>query len=204
MPESPAADPSPGRRSTRGRPAATSHAAIEQAAFQLFEERGFEATTLEDIAAEVGIGRRTLTRYYPSKNDIPWGQFDRTLEDFGALLASMPADLPLWECVHRGVVAFNDFPEGAQPPHRERMRLILETPALQAHSALRYAAWRNVIAEFVAARTGASSYDVLPRAVGHVSLGLALAAYETWLDEPTASLPALLEQSMRALRTYLA
>ena len=63
-----------------GRPEATSHAEIEQAAFRLFAERGFERTTLDAIADEVGVGRRTLFRYYPSKNDIPWGQFDRTLD----------------------------------------------------------------------------------------------------------------------------
>lgn len=188
---------------TRGRPAATSHAAIEQAAFRLFAERGFEATTLEDIAEEVGVARRTLTRYFRSKNDIPWGRFDRTLSRFAELLASMPESMPLWECVHRGVVAFNDFPHDARPPHVERMRLILRTPALQAHSALRYADWRGVIAEFVAERTGRAPYDVLPRTVGHVSLGLALAAYETWLEDPSESLPRLLEESMRSLRGFL-
>lgn len=189
--------------SARGRPAATSHAAIEQAAFRLFAERGFEQTTLEDIAAEVGVARRTLTRYYRSKNDIPWGQFERTLSHFQSLLAAMPATLPTWECVHRGVLAFNDFPGNARPSHEERMRLILRTPALQAHSVLRYAAWRAVIEEFVADRTGLASYDVLPRAVGHVCLGLALSAYEAWLDDPAASLPALLEESMGSLRDFL-
>src|SRR6478752_5661725 len=69
-----------------GRPEATSHAEIEQAAFRLFAERGFDGTTLGDIAAAVGVSRRTLFRYYPSKNDIPWGQFDRTLESFRRIL----------------------------------------------------------------------------------------------------------------------
>src|SRR5690349_2865865 len=40
----------------RGRPVATSHAEIEQAAFRLYAERGFEGTTIEAIAAAVGVG----------------------------------------------------------------------------------------------------------------------------------------------------
>jgi TetR/AcrR family transcriptional regulator, regulator of mycofactocin system len=196
--------PSAVRRSGAGRPEVTSHAEIEQVAFRLFAERGFEATTLDAIAAEVGVGRRTLFRYYSSKNDIPWGQFDRTLDGFRQILAGMPTDLPLHEAVHRGVLAFNEFPEDSRPPHRDRMRLILRTPALQAHSVLRYAEWRAVIADYVAGRCGLEADDLMPRTVGHVSLALALSAYEQWLESPDASLRSLLEAAMASLAEHLA
>ena len=189
--------------SSRGRPVATSHAEIERAAFRLFAERGFDAVTMADIAAEVGVGRRTLFRYFESKNDIPWGQFDRTLDGFRAILAAQPASLPLHEAVHRSVVAFNDFPPDAEPSHRDRMRLILETPALQAHSVLRYAAWRRVIAEHVAVRLGLAPDDLLPRTVGNVALALAISAYEGWLADPDANLATLLDDAMAGLRSYL-
>lgn len=191
------------RRPAAGRPEVTSHAEIEQAAFRLFAEEGFEATTLDAIAAEVGVGRRTLFRYYSSKNDIPWGQFDGTLDGFRQILAGMPTDIPLHEAVHRGVLAFNEFPDDAQPPHRERMRLILQTPALQAHSVLRYGEWRAVIAEYVSERRGLTPDDLLPRVVGHVSLALALSAYEQWLESADAGLAALLDGAMGFLRWYL-
>jgi TetR/AcrR family transcriptional regulator, regulator of mycofactocin system len=156
------------------------------------------------IAESVGVGRRTLFRYFESKNDIPWGQFDRTLDGFRQILRSMPVGPPLHETVHKAVLAFNDFPDDAQPPHRERMRLILETPALQAHSVLRYAEWRQVIADYVAERTGRPHDDLLPRTVGHVSLALALTAYEAWLSDGSASLQGLLDNAMSGLRDYLA
>nr|WP_246321637.1 mycofactocin system transcriptional regulator [Nocardioides panzhihuensis] len=187
----------------RGRPAATSHAEIEQAAFQLFMSKGFEATTLDDIGAAIGVGRRTITRYYPSKNDIPWGKFDRTLDGFREILRAMPADLPLHDSVHQGVLAFNDFPTDASPSHRDRMRLILTTPALQAHSVLRYASWREVIAAYVAERTRTRPDDLLPQTVGQVSLALALTAYQAWLADESASLPRLLDTTMTHLRYYL-
>lgn len=195
--------PAPPSGAGRGRPAVTSHSEIERIAFRLFADAGFEATTLDDIAAAVGIGRRTLTRYYPSKNDIPWGQFDRTVQSFRALLRATPIDVPLWQAVHRGVVAFNDFPADAEPSHEVRMRLLLRTPALQAHAVHRYTAWRDVIAEFVAERTAARPEDLLPRLVGQISLGLALSAYETWLADDSRPITAILDDAMGEFRRYL-
>jgi len=192
-----------GARRGAGRPEATSHAEIEQAAFALFAEQGFDATTLEAIAEAVGVSRRTLFRYYASKNDIPWGQFDQTLERFRALLRAEPDELPLWQAVHNAVRHFNEFPQDAQPPHVERMRLILHTPTLQSHSVLRYAEWRRVIQEYVAGRLRLEPGDPLPLLVGHVSLAFAHAAYDVWLADPAQSLPDLVSEQMSALRHYL-
>ena len=186
-----------------GRPPATSHAAIEAAAFRLFAERGFEETTVDDIAEAVGVGRRTLFRYFPSKYDIPWGQFDQSLAYFRETLAAMPTDLPLWEAVHRGVVLFNTFDSDVIDQHRERMALILQTPSLQAHSVLMYEQWRRVIAEYVAERRGLEPTDALPVTVGHISLALAISSYEQWLRKPSSSLTGLLDDSLASLRTYL-
>jgi mycofactocin system transcriptional regulator len=192
-----------GARRGAGRPEVTSHAEIEAAAFRLFARHGFEQTTLDAIAEEVGVSRRTLFRYYASKNDIPWGQFDQTLDDFRALLHAQPESLPVWEAVHRAVRAFNEFPGDAEPPHVDRMRLILHTPALQSHSVLRYGDWRRVIEVYVAERLGLAPDDALPVLAGHVSLALAHTAYDIWLRDPEASLPDLVDQQMTALRAYL-
>lgn len=186
-----------------GRPVATSHADIEAAAFKLFEEHGFERTTTAAIAAELKIGRRTLFRYFESKNDIPWGRFSESLDAFREVLDATPPDTPLASAVHRAVIRFNDFGPAAASQHRQRMRLILTTPALQAHSVLRYAAWRDVIAEYVARRTGDVAAAPFPRTVGHVSLALALSAYEAWLDDDQADLLELLDDSMAHLHRYL-
>lgn len=186
-----------------GRPPVTSHAEIERAGFRLFARRGFDGTTLDAIAAEVGISRRTLLRYYDSKNDIPWGRFAETLDGFRATLAATPADVPLHEAVHAAVLDFNRFDLDAHPSHRERMQLILTTPTLQAHSVLRYGEWRQVIAEYVALRLGLRPDDLLPRTVGQVSLALTLSAYTHWLDHPELALHDLIDTAMAGLRSYL-
>jgi mycofactocin system transcriptional regulator len=186
-----------------GRPESTSHAAIEQAAFELFSEHGFDGTTLDQIAAAVGVNRRTLFRYYPSKADIPWGRFDQTLSELDRMLRELPTDWPIHRAVLEGIVQFNDVPDDARPSHRSRMRLILDTPALQAHSALRYAQWRRVIAGFVAERRGLSPDALLPQVAGYAALGIALAAYEQWMHDETCELSDVLRRSMDELRLVL-
>lgn len=191
------------RAHSSGRPLATSHAAIESAALALFASGRFDECTTDEIAEAVGIGRRTLFRYFPSKYDIPWGQFGESLDFFRETLEAMPEEMPTWEAVQRSVVLFNTFDASVTRQHRTRMTLILRTPSLQAHSVLMYERWRSVIADFVAERHGLLPTDLLPRTVGHVSLALAISAYEQWLGQPRASLTGLLEQSMGSLRSYL-
>lgn len=178
------------------RPQATSRDELERVAMLLFSERGFDATTVDDIATAAGIGRRTFFRYFGSKNDVVWGRFAEGLADFRATLAATPADVPLEEALRQAIVAFNALPPEQVPVHRQRMSLILTVSSLQAHSTLMYAEWRAVVAEFVAARTGAASTDLLPHLAGHLMLGAAVSAYEHWLGAENSELAALLEATV--------
>ena len=182
-----------------GRRRATSRAELEQAAFALFAARGFEGTTVDEIAAAAGIGRRTFFRYFPSKNDIPWGAFEDELERMRVRLKACPPEVPLADALRVALIDFNRVAPAQVPLHRRRMELILRVPTLLAHSTLRFAAWREVVAEFVAERTGRRPDDLAPQAIAHAVLGVAIAAYEHWLDRPDADLGALLDDAMRQL-----
>ena len=177
----------------------TSRAELEQTAFVLFAERGFEQTTVDEIAAAAGIGRRTFFRYFPSKNDVPWGAFEAELDRMRVRLKACPPEVPLMDAIRLALIDFNRVAPAQVPLHRRRMELILRVPALQAHSTLRYAAWRQVIAGFVAERTGLAADALLPQAIAHAMLGVAVAAYEHWLDDVSADLGALLDDGMRQL-----
>jgi len=165
---------------------------VSHVGLELFDRDGFEATSVETIAEAAGISRRTFFRYFPSKNDVAWGDFDAQLDHMRRFLAALPADLPLVEGLRRALLDFNTFPAEEAGWHRRRMALLLEVPALQAHSALKYVGWRAVVADHVAARLGCAPEDHLPRTLGWVLLGVALAAYEQWLADPAADLLALL------------
>lgn len=183
----------------QGRPAVTTREELELVALQLFAERGFERTTVDDVAEAAGIGRRTFFRYFASKNDVVWGDFDAALEHFRTELAKVSTDVPLMDGLREAVVAFNALPEGAEPQHRVRMAMVLHTPALQAHSTLRYAGWRAVVAEHVARRRGQQPSDFGPQLLAHQCLASCVAAYEEWLCSPGSSLPRLLDQAFRSL-----
>jgi TetR/AcrR family transcriptional regulator, regulator of mycofactocin system len=182
-----------------GRKRITSRAELEQAAFGLFAANGFEQTTVDQIAAAAGIGRRTFFRYFPSKNDVPWGAFEDELERMRVRLKACPAQIPLMDAVRLALIDFNRVEPAQVPMHRRRMELILRVPALLAHSTLRLGAWRQVVAEFVAERTGCRQDELAPQAIAHAILGVAVAAYEHWLDDESADLGALLDDAMRHL-----
>ncbi len=187
-----------------GRPPATSHSAIEETAFALFDQHGFETTTMDDIAAEVGIGRRTLFRYYPSKNDILWGQFDDSLRYFEDRLAAVPDIVSITQAIRDSVIDFNTFPADVLTHHRRRMQLLLGTPQLLAHSELRYAAWRDVIARFVARRSQVPANALAPTIAGRVTLALAISAYELWLADEASSLTDLIAECFDQCSTLFA
>ncbi|MEU3103686.1 TetR family transcriptional regulator [Streptomyces griseoflavus] len=80
----------PGRGDKAGKPAMRD--ALVAAAFRLFLERGFERTTVDDIVALAGVGRRSFFRYFPSKEDVVFPDHERCLADMTAFLAAAPSD----------------------------------------------------------------------------------------------------------------
>ncbi|MFD9003564.1 TetR family transcriptional regulator [Streptomyces sp. NPDC059582] len=62
--------------------------ALVAAAFQLFLERGYEQTTVDDIVALAGVGRRSFFRYFPSKEDVVFPDHERCLADMTTFLAA--------------------------------------------------------------------------------------------------------------------
>ena len=182
-----------------GRPPSTTREEIEGVALGLFAERGFEATTVDDVAAAVGVGRRTLFRYFDSKNDIAWGDFDWEMERLHTALVEQGESVPLMEALRVGVVESNGYPPEQLPGLRIRMTLITQTPALQAHSALRYAEWRAVVAKWAAARLELAADDLIPQAIAGAALGTAMATFGRWVDHPDEDLGERLDLAFRSL-----
>jgi mycofactocin system transcriptional regulator len=175
-----------------GRRRSTTREHIADVAIGLFVERGFSEVSVDDIAQAAGIARRSVFRYYASKNAIPWGDFDAHLQHLTELLGHDDPDMPLGDALRSALLSFNTFDESETVRHRQRMRVILQTAELQAYSMTMYAGWREVIAGFVAHRTGVKTADLRPQTVAWMMLGVALSAYEHWLADESVSLPQAL------------
>jgi TetR/AcrR family transcriptional regulator, regulator of mycofactocin system len=179
-----------------GRQPATSVAELSHIGLELFIRNGFDATTVDDIAEAAGIGRRTFFRYFASKNDLPWGDFDGLIAAMHAHLVGLPREVPIRAAIRDAVLRFNEFPNVEDSYHRQRMTLLLTVPTLVGHSTLRFAAWRQALADFVAGRLGLDADDLLPKTMAYVYLAVSLAAYERWLLDPEASITAVLAEAL--------
>lgn len=103
---------------------------LVEAAFELFDERGFDDTTVDDIAARAGVGRTTYFRHYGSKEAVIFPAHDDLLERIAARLeASAPATRDVAVVEAARIVLRHYVTEGDRA--RRRYRLITSVPALR-------------------------------------------------------------------------
>src|SRR5690242_20048079 len=194
----------PARAGRRGRPPGTSRRVLEVIALRLFAARGFEETTVDQIAAEAGVSRRAFFRYFDSKPDVLWGAFDTEVATIRALLDEVPGELPVMEAVRQAVLTANHYRAADVPELRARMALVGSVPALMASAAVHYDAWERAISDFVARRSGQPADSLYPLAVGRATLAACRAGYDRWVVHADADLTVYLDAALRALAAGLA
>lgn len=168
-------------------------------ALRLFTDRGFEDTTVDDIASEAGVSRRTFFRYFDSKTDVLWHAFDHEVATLRGALAAAPAEEPLLDAIRTAVVGVNHYTATDVPELRTRIHLISTVPALQASAARHYDAWEQVVIDYAAHRLGQASDALLPLAIGRATLAVCRAAYEYWVNQADEDLTVYLDASLRAM-----
>ena len=122
-----------------GRPTEADTRHIAQVALRLFEQSGFEAVTMEEIARAASVSRRTLFRHFPSKVDLVWAGTDEVLGVLRSLAAPLEGREPGLRSIVSElfvpVLAMLDEPTTAEFARR-RLRLIAATPTLLNHPML--------------------------------------------------------------------
>jgi mycofactocin system transcriptional regulator len=194
-----AAGPAAGAVPRRGRPRATSPRELQLIALRLFTERGFENTTIDQIATEAGVSERTFFRYFSSKASVLWTEFETEVETIRAALNSVPADVPMMTAIRDAVVSANHYRAEDVPQMRMRMNLFATVPALAASAAEHYEAWERAISDFAGARLGQPADSLYPLAIGRVTLAACRAAYDRWSVRADADLTRYLDAALTAL-----
>jgi TetR/AcrR family transcriptional regulator, regulator of mycofactocin system len=185
--------------SRRGRPPVTSRRELELIALRLFTEQGFDDTTIDQIAAEAGVSRRTFFRYFSSKASVLWSEFDTEVDTIRGALAEMPVDMSMMDAIRKAVVTANHYHAEDVPELRTRINLISSIPELHASAAVHYDAWERAISDFVAKRIRQPADTLYPLAVGRATLAACRAAYDRWVARADTDLTVYLDAALVAL-----
>ncbi|MCW2892201.1 MAG: TetR family transcriptional regulator [Actinomycetia bacterium] len=124
---------------------------LAQAAFDLFNERGYEQTTIDDIAERAGLGRATFFRHYRSKEDVIFPDHDRLLDRVRDRLRSTGHGTALAAaCDAVRLVLLHYLDEGDLA--RRRYALTSTVPALRDREIVSVARYQRLFREYIAER----------------------------------------------------
>jgi len=127
----------------------TARERLAEAAFALFDEHGYEQTTVDDITERAGLGRTTFFRHYRSKDDVIFPDHDRMLEEIAERLRTTSQDTAL-AAVSDAVrlVLLQYLAEGDLA--RRRYALTSRVPALRDREIATVARYQRLFREFIA------------------------------------------------------
>ncbi|ALE07957.1 TetR family transcriptional regulator [Arthrobacter sp. ERGS1:01] len=136
---------SEGKAGLRDVARASVRAHVAEKALQLFDEHGFDATTVDDVAADLGISARSFFRYFPAKEDVVIGDplpVGRQVRDAAA---SRPGTEPVWTVLRRAFDPIElDTPEDVTRGLRT-MRVMMSTASLRARNLEKHIAWAAML-----------------------------------------------------------
>jgi AcrR family transcriptional regulator len=182
----------------RERKRAETHARIQAEALRLFLERGFETTTLDDIAEAAGVSRRSLFHYFESKEEIVLS----ARADFPNIIAQAvgrrPAGEPLLDMVENALI--DTATRYGSTQTRDLSRLIRDTPALSAGEQAKYEHVERALAKALADRKSLPEIDTACRVTAATAIGILKLAVETWLAGTDSGPEKTFKAAFTALR----
>jgi AcrR family transcriptional regulator len=167
----------------RERKKAKTRAAIQRSALRLFQEHGYDATTIEQIAEAAEVSPSTFFRYFPTKEDVAlYDDLDPLLI---AAFEAQPAGLSPTGAL-RGALreVFEGLPPGMMAQQWERATLILTIPELRMRMLDQFTDLIQLLAELAARRVGRRTDDFAVRAYAGAVIGALLATLFDGAGEP--------------------
>ena len=150
------AEPATGLRERKKR---ETREALTRAALELFVERGYDETTLAEIAAAAGVSTRTIFAYFPSKEDILFSTLQAMRDALAAALADRPAGTDALTALREFILS--SAHEKTELDHRLG-QVIAADPTLSSHKRARIAELQEVLAAAIADDLGVGPDDLRP------------------------------------------
>ncbi|HXN90911.1 MAG TPA: TetR family transcriptional regulator [Candidatus Sulfotelmatobacter sp.] len=177
-------------------------AAIQKEALRLFIDKGYEATTIEEIAAAVEISPSTFFNYFPSKEAVVF-QDDLDPLIFAAFNAQ-PAEVSPITALRNAIrTVFSRIPPDERAMMQARTALVLSSPELRAATLNQFAELVDQFADLLGKRVGRKSTDFAVRNMAGALLGVMMASYFAAAADPHSDLIAVLDKSMAHLEAGL-
>jgi TetR/AcrR family transcriptional regulator, regulator of mycofactocin system len=152
--------------------------ALIDATIDLSSRRGFDDTTVDDIAAEVGVSARTFHRYFARKEDAVLSDSPDRLARFREHLAD--ADGTVLAGIRAAAVASAAELAAGAERERAKARLVAATPALRAHNLGLYDEWAAAITAHAASAVGEEATDRWPATVGAATMAALSSTVRRW------------------------
>lgn len=179
------------KTATRGR--------IRASALRLFREQGYDATTVEQIAAAAGVSHMTFFRYFPAKEDVALS------DDYDPLIASAIAETPdTWPVIRRIRTVLVDGLRLIYDTDRDtlfdQVKLIVTTPALRDRLWADQIATQQLILQALSTGQDEQGPSFQTRVTVAACLAAASTAILTWVEsDGTPELPDLMAQAFDTL-----
>jgi AcrR family transcriptional regulator len=170
---------------------------LQQAALELFDARGYDATTTAEIAARAGVTERTFFRHFPDKREVLFDGEDAFRAALADGVAAAPGELGPMEAVLWAFRAVEGILEANRAITEPRREIIARTPPLRERVLTKTAGLTQALAEALR-RRGVD--EGLARLAAGVGMAVFSDAAGAWFDDPAAGLDAHLTRASDRLR----
>jgi AcrR family transcriptional regulator len=174
---------------------------LQLAALELFTERGFEQTTVAEIAQRAGLTERTFFRYFSDKREVLFAGSEELQDAFVAAVAAAPAPAAPIDVIAAGLDAVADF----LPPRdyaRQRHAVIIANPALRERELIKLASLADALA---GALRGRGVPEPAASLTAEAGTSVFRIAFERWVSEGNQrDLGPLMRESLMELKAVTA
>lgn len=169
---------------------------INETALKLFVERGFDQTTVDEIAQAAGISRRTFFRYFDTKEDVVVTALAGSGQFLMELIFQQPSDVDPMTAMHQSMREFLAHYQSQDPHAWQVLHLIQSTPKLRARFLYERDRWLPRMTEILATRS-----VPLGRAemAATTALGILAVVYDRWHADQSLDVARAVDEAFEEL-----